>query len=316
MSALIAQGPTSLLPQAAGVAAAGMPVRRGAEQGPGLSAGKYNGPALSDLGLAQLGNPRLTEAVLAAAENVRSSAEKLPVSHRLPVSRSVFDSDEGKMPLVPRVFCVGDRLSHGRLASTHCPPYEFTALLNSACLAVEKFSLCHKCVCDIVAAAAHNHVCCSTVHKRLHYCHGAQHMQPAQLVILCLCGCAGSLVSSDEQYDPNANNPQGSALQPLIEEATLALLPDRSALGDVQSFACMCRASPCFDSTGTVLTTSGRTEHQFRRAVARVAAGATPASSPICTIFIGYACFASLFPAVSHCAVFMPAMVHRQGLCC
>ena len=39
---------------------------------------------------------RLTEALLAAADNVSSSAEKLPVSHRLPVSRSVFDSDEGE----------------------------------------------------------------------------------------------------------------------------------------------------------------------------------------------------------------------------
>ncbi|KAL0051815.1 hypothetical protein WJX82_002647 [Trebouxia sp. C0006] len=40
---------------------------------------------------------RLTEALLAAADNVSSSAEKLPVSHRLPVSRSVFDSDEGSL---------------------------------------------------------------------------------------------------------------------------------------------------------------------------------------------------------------------------
>lgn len=39
---------------------------------------------------------RLTEALLAAADDVTSSAEKLPVSHRLPVSRSVFDSDEGE----------------------------------------------------------------------------------------------------------------------------------------------------------------------------------------------------------------------------
>ena len=61
-------------------------------------------------------------------------------------------------------------------------------------------------------------------------------MQPAQLVTHCPHGCAGSLVSSDEQDDPNAkgNNPPGSALQPLIEEATLALLPDRSVLSAVQ----------------------------------------------------------------------------------
>ena len=42
-------------------------------------------------------SPRLTAAALAAAEaEQRSSAERLPVSHRLPVSRSVFASDEGK----------------------------------------------------------------------------------------------------------------------------------------------------------------------------------------------------------------------------
>lgn len=47
-------------------------------------------------------SPRLTEALLAsAAAEVRSSAEKLPVSHRLPVSRSVFDSDEGETTFGP-----------------------------------------------------------------------------------------------------------------------------------------------------------------------------------------------------------------------
>lgn len=96
MSALVAQRPANLLPHAAVAAAAGMPVRPGNEHGFGLRAAKHNRPALSDLEVTQLGSPRLTEAVLAAAENVRSSAEKLPVSHRLPVSRSVFDSDEGK----------------------------------------------------------------------------------------------------------------------------------------------------------------------------------------------------------------------------
>ena len=43
-------------------------------------------------------SPRLTAAALATAEReLRVSAEQLPVSHRLPVSRSVFDSDEGKL---------------------------------------------------------------------------------------------------------------------------------------------------------------------------------------------------------------------------
>ena len=62
----------------------GMPVMASAEMG------------ASPSGQAQVDSHRLTEATLAAAADVRSSAEKLPVSHRLPVSRSVFDSDEGE----------------------------------------------------------------------------------------------------------------------------------------------------------------------------------------------------------------------------
>ena len=78
MSAVVAQRP---------------PSRPVADQGPAPGAVCANSPAP----WGQLGSPRLTEAVLAAADDVRSSAEKLPVSHRLPVSRSVFDSDEGNI---------------------------------------------------------------------------------------------------------------------------------------------------------------------------------------------------------------------------
>lgn len=39
----------------------------------------------------------LTEAAVAAANAARSSAEKLPISHRLTVTRSTFDSDQGEL---------------------------------------------------------------------------------------------------------------------------------------------------------------------------------------------------------------------------
>lgn len=86
MSALVAQrlplGPVADQAPAPGALAADSPAPHGLEQG-------------------QMAFARLTEAILAAAENVRSSAEKLPVSHRLPVSRSIFDSDEGDCLLPP-----------------------------------------------------------------------------------------------------------------------------------------------------------------------------------------------------------------------
>lgn len=44
----------------------------------------------------QAGQVNLTEAALAAVSPERSSAEKLPVSHRLSVTRSTFDSDQGE----------------------------------------------------------------------------------------------------------------------------------------------------------------------------------------------------------------------------
>ena len=94
MSALVTQRRPSLLPRAAEVAST--PVRLVAGHRPGSEAMAGNSPASVQSPLALLGSPRLTQAVLAAAEDVRSSAEKLPVSHRLPVSRSVFDSDEGE----------------------------------------------------------------------------------------------------------------------------------------------------------------------------------------------------------------------------
>ena len=75
------------------VVAQSSPPRPVADQGPAPGAVNANSPAP----WGKLGSPRLTEAVLAAADDVRSSAEKLPVSHRLPVSRSVFDSDEGNI---------------------------------------------------------------------------------------------------------------------------------------------------------------------------------------------------------------------------
>ena len=80
MSALVSQRQAS--PR---VSAPGMPIR--ASLGTGAS------PANQSHSVSP---SRLTEALLAAADDVTSSAEKLPVSHRLPVSRSVFDSDEGK----------------------------------------------------------------------------------------------------------------------------------------------------------------------------------------------------------------------------
>ena len=81
MSALVSQRQTNPRPQAPG-----MHVRANLEI------------VKSPAGPGHIGSPpRLTEALLAsAAAEVRSSAEKLPVSHRLPVSRSVFDSDEGE----------------------------------------------------------------------------------------------------------------------------------------------------------------------------------------------------------------------------
>ena len=82
MSALVAQRPPA---QSREAAAAALPLRAVAGQS----------PASCQTVPGQLESPRLTAAVLAAADDVTSSAEKLPVSHRLPVSRSVFDSDEG-----------------------------------------------------------------------------------------------------------------------------------------------------------------------------------------------------------------------------
>lgn len=81
MSALVSQRQTSARPQA-----------------PGMHVKADLGITKSPAGPGHIGSPpRLTEALLAsAAAEVRSSAEKLPVSHRLPVSRSVFDSDEGE----------------------------------------------------------------------------------------------------------------------------------------------------------------------------------------------------------------------------
>lgn len=80
MSALVSQRQAS--PR---VSVSGMPIR--ASMGTGAS------PADQSRSVSQ---SRLTEALLAAADDVTLSAEKLPVSHRLPVSRSVFDSDEGE----------------------------------------------------------------------------------------------------------------------------------------------------------------------------------------------------------------------------
>ena len=81
MSALVSQRQTSPRPQA-----------------PGMHVKADLGITKSPAGPGHIGSPpRLTEALLAsAAADVRSSAEKLPVSHRLPISRSVFDSDEGE----------------------------------------------------------------------------------------------------------------------------------------------------------------------------------------------------------------------------
>ena len=83
MSALVSQRNTAPTAPTLGV-----PVRVGA------------GAKASSLTQGNKNLPRLTAAVLAAAAiDVRSSAEKLPISHRLPVSRSVFDSDEGMTDL-------------------------------------------------------------------------------------------------------------------------------------------------------------------------------------------------------------------------
>jgi len=79
MSALVSQRQAS--PR---VSVPGMPIR--ASEGAASPADQSHSVSPS----------RLTEALLAAADDVTSSAEKLPVSHRLPVSRSVFDSDEGE----------------------------------------------------------------------------------------------------------------------------------------------------------------------------------------------------------------------------
>ncbi|KAL0034861.1 hypothetical protein WJX77_010604 [Trebouxia sp. C0004] len=81
MSALVSQRQAS--PR---VSTSGMPIR--ASMGTGAS------PADQSHSVSP---SRLTEVLLAAADDVTSSAEKLPVSHRLPVSRSVFDSDEGSL---------------------------------------------------------------------------------------------------------------------------------------------------------------------------------------------------------------------------
>lgn len=83
-----------------------LPLRAVTHQGPASGVADADSPAPSGLEQGQMGSARLTEAVLAAAENVRSSAKRLPVSHRLPVSRSIFGSDEGK-------FCI---------YTTHPPP--------------------------------------------------------------------------------------------------------------------------------------------------------------------------------------------------
>ena len=80
MSALVSQRQAS--PR---MSVPGMPIR--------ASVGTAASPADQSHSVSPL---RLTEALLAAADDVTSSAEKLPVSHRLPVSRSVFGSDEGK----------------------------------------------------------------------------------------------------------------------------------------------------------------------------------------------------------------------------
>lgn len=80
MSALVSQRQAS--PR---VPVPGMPIR--------ASVGTAASPADQSHSVSPV---RLTEALLAAADDVTSSAEKLPVSHRLPVSRSVFDSDEGE----------------------------------------------------------------------------------------------------------------------------------------------------------------------------------------------------------------------------
>ena len=112
------------------------PPRPVADQGPAPGAFDANSPTP----WGQSGSPRLTEAVLAAADDVKSSAEKLPVSHRLPVSRSVFDSDEGDVcngPHLPLPTCKSlyslQRLASHNQAALHGIDTAVPSCIPSTC---------------------------------------------------------------------------------------------------------------------------------------------------------------------------------------
>jgi len=191
---------------------------------------------------------RLTEALLAAADDVTSSAEKLPVSHRLPVSRSVFDSDEGKT-----CCCYANYLDNyqGSSVSFSCTCQKFawsTAVCRCAANKMHDFcllALSHDPESALDKGREAHHTGCLAEHqmKKLEILFDYKIFKyfMTQIQQDSTLWRAGSLVSSDEEVTISnkgtaSANPQGCRAQPLTEEPTLALLPDK-----YKSFSCSCQ---------------------------------------------------------------------------